>query len=115
MIPSMFIQIPVENAVKYAFNADCQTPIIFIGIEVKDEELHIKIKDNGIGYNFGAHVGDERSTGQGLKILYRTTELLNTHNIRKMKFSIQNQQSSLREDHGTCVSLIVPLNYNFAL
>lgn len=115
LIPSMFIQIPVENAVKYAFNADCQTPIIFIGIEVKDEELHIKIKDNGIGYNFGAHVGDERSTGQGLKILYRTTELLNTHNIRKMKFSIQNQQSSLREDHGTCVSLIVPLNYNFAL
>lgn len=115
MIPSMSIQIPVENAVKYAFNEGSSAPKIKITIYVADENLHILIEDNGIGYNPAAHIGDERSTGQGLKILYRTTTLLNTHNIRKMQFSIKNLQSSSQKDHGTCVSLIIPLYYNFTL
>lgn len=114
-IPSMSIQIPVENAVKYAFAPNCPDARICITITKEDENLNILIEDNGIGYNPGAHAGDERSTGHGLKILYRTTELLNTHNTRKMRFSIQNLQSSLEQGHGTRVSLIVPLNYNFAL
>lgn len=115
LIPSMSIQIPIENAVKYAFNTDSSNPEIVIAIYVADENLYITIKDNGIGYHPGAHAGDNRSTGQGLKILYRTTELLNTHNIDKMQFSIQNLDSASEKVHGTCVSLIVPLNYNFAL
>ncbi|WP_075556675.1 tetratricopeptide repeat-containing sensor histidine kinase [Parabacteroides timonensis] len=115
LIPSMSIQIPVENAVKYAFNADSLDPTIVISIYVEDEELHISIDDNGIGYNPGAHARDERSTGQGLKILYRTTDLLNTYNICKMQFSIKNLYSISGKQHGTNVSLIVPLNYNFAL
>ena len=115
LVPSMSIQIPVENAVKYAFNAESLNPCIIISVFVKDEELHISIEDNGIGYHPGAHVRDERSTGQGLKILYRTTDLLNTHNIRKMQFSIRDLYSASEKQHGTSVSLIVPLNYNFAL
>lgn len=115
LVPSMSIQIPVENAVKYAFNAESLNPCIIISVFVEDEALHVSIEDNGIGYHPGAHVRDERSTGQGLKILYRTTDLLNTHNIRKMQFSIRDLYSASEKQHGTCVSLIVPLNYNFAL
>lgn len=115
LIPSMAIQIPVENAVKYAFNAESLNPCITISISVADEELQVSIEDNGIGYHPGAHPGDERSTGQGLKILYRTTDLLNTCNIRKMQFSIRDLYSAFGEQRGTCVLLIVPLNYNFAL
>lgn len=114
-IPSMSIQIPIENAVKYAFEQDCPDARITISIHIVEDSLQILIEDNGVGYNPGAHAGDERSTGHGLKILYRTTELLNTRNTRKMHFSIQNLQSSLEKDHGTRVTLIVPLNYNFAL
>lgn len=115
LIPSMFIQIPVENAVKYAFNGDCLNPEIRITVRVMDDSLHIIIEDNGLGYDPGAHAGDERSTGQGLKIIYRTTELLNTYNSRKMRFSIRNLQLDSMTDHGTWVQLIVPFNYNFAL
>lgn len=114
-IPSMFIQIPVENAVKYAFNSDSADPEIIIDIRVAAGNLSVTIEDNGIGYNPGAHTGDPRGTGEGLKILYRTTELLNTHNIKKMQFSIVNLQSASQEMHGTRVSLIVPLDYNFTL
>lgn len=115
LIPSMFIQIPVENAVKYAFNGDCLNPEIRITVRVMDDSLYIIIEDNGLGYDPGAHAGDERSTGQGLKIIYRTTELLNTYNSRKMRFSIRNLQLDSMTDHGTWVQLIVPFNYNFAL
>nr|WP_129734576.1 histidine kinase [Parabacteroides goldsteinii] len=115
LIPSMSIQIPVENAVKYAFNPDSLDPEIIISICLKNEELHILIEDNGVGYTPGAYVIDERSTGQGLKILYRTTELLNTHNIRKMQFFIKNLHSVAGKMCGTSVSLVVPLNYNFTL
>lgn len=115
LVPSMSIQIPVENAMKYAFNTESMDPCITITICVENEELHILIEDNGIGYHPGAHARDERSTGQGLKILYRTTDLLNTHNIRKMQFSIRDLRTVSERKHGTCVSLIVPLNYDFAL
>lgn len=115
LIPSMSIQIPVENAVKYAFNTESLDPIITISICVKNEELHILIEDNGLGFNPGVHARDDRSTGQGLKILYRTTDLLNTYNIRKMQFSVRNLHSATEKQHGTSISLIVPLNYNFAL
>ena len=115
LVPSMSIQIPVENAVKYAFNTESLNPCITISISVEDEELHVLIEDNGIGYKPGTHARDERSTGQGLKILYRTTDLLNTRNIRKMQFSIRDLYSASEKQHGTSVSLIVPLNYNFTL
>ena len=115
LVPSMSIQIPVENAVKYAFNTESLNPCIMISISVENEELHVSIEDNGIGYHPGAHARDERSTGQGLKILYRTIDLLNTRNIRKMQFSIRNLHSVSEKGHGTCVLLIVPLNYNFIL
>lgn len=115
LIPSMSIQIPVENAVKYAFNTESLNPCITISISVEAKELRVSIEDNGIGYHPGAHARDERSTGQGLKILHRTTDLLNTHNIHKMQFSIRDLCSVSEGRHGTSVSLIVPLNYNFAL
>lgn len=113
-IPSMSIQIPVENAVKYAFNEESLDPQIIISISVKDGELHILVEDNGMGYNPVAHAGNEKSTGQGLKILYRTIDLLNTHNICKMQFSIKDLHAVSEKGHGTSVLLIVPFNYNFA-
>lgn len=116
LIPSMSIQIPVENAVKYAFTPDCADTRICISICFVDDYLHILIEDNGIGYNPGIISSiDARSTGNGLKILYRTTELLNTRNFRKMHFSIENRQSSSEKEHGTRVTLIIPSNYNFIL
>lgn len=115
LIPSMAIQIPVENAVKYAFPADALNPEIIISIRSVNEELHVTIEDNGVGYIPGVSAGDKRSTGQGLKILYRTTELLNTRNTGKMQFSVYDLHSVSDKRHGTGVSLVVPFKYNFTL
>lgn len=116
LIPSMSIQIPVENAMKYAFvSADIQEPRLSISIKVVEDNLCMAIEDNGVGYNPGLSGTDEQSTGSGLKILYRTTQLMNIKNVRKMSFSIVNLQNTFPQGCGTRTSLIVPLNYNFTL
>lgn len=115
MIPSMSIQIPVENAVKYAFGPEIENPKLSIMIDVWNEFLRIAIEDNGVGYNPAITCRDERSTGSGLKILYRTTELLNTHNLSKMHFSIINRKNLYEGEQGTRMILIIPFNYNYEL
>ena len=84
LIPSMSIQIPVENALKYAFeDNDEQTNTLSIHISKKDRNLSIYIRDNGSGYDPGKHSNSKRSTGNGLKVLFRTIELLNSKILRK--------------------------------
>jgi len=111
-IPSMSIQIPVENAVKYAFTSGQEDAQIDICISLQTNELNIVIEDNGIGYRAGADAFDERGTGSGLKMLHRTVDLLNLHNSAKMVFKIENRQQAAAI-HGTRVTLIVPTDYRF--
>ena len=91
LIPSMSIQIPVENALKYAFeDNDEQTNTLSIHISKEDRNLSISIRDNGSGYDPGKHSNSKRSTGNGLKVLFRTIELLNSKNTEKIIFDIRN-------------------------
>ena len=111
LIPAMCIQIPVENAIKYAFTEDYENPQITItAIYTKSNETHITIEDNGIGYNPALGANDKRSTGNGLKILYQTIELLNTKNKNKMQFSICNKSLN-NQGKGTLVSITIPNRY----
>jgi len=115
LVPSMSIQIPVENAVKYAFTPQTITPYIRIQVSLQSNALKIVIEDNGIGLNTVRDMNDKRGTGSGLKMLYRTIEILNTKNDEKMQFTIANRRDANPSEEGTRVSLIVPLNYTFEL
>ncbi len=115
LIPSMIIQIPVENSIKYAFEEEQTDAHINIDISTDNFFLYIIIEDNGTGYNPGDHVNNERSTGTGLKVIFRTVELLNLRNQEKMAFSIQNLKQLSQDMHGTRVTIIVPLKYNYNL
>ena len=60
----MSIQIPVENALKYAFeDNDEQTNTLSIHISKEDRNLSISIRDNGSGYDPGKHSNSNGSTG----------------------------------------------------
>lgn len=114
-IPSMSIQIPVENALKYAFGND-ESPTdayLLVRIKVSGQGIVINIRDNGCGYDPGHSDNSERGTGIGLKMLFRTIELLNGKNTEPMKFNISNL--SAQGEQGTLVSLYVPFNYQFKL
>ena len=113
-IPSMSIQIPVENALKYAFGSEPSADAcLLVHITVAWQGVLIGIRDNGCGYDPGRNDNSERGTGNGLKMLFRTVELLNGKNTEPMKFSISNL--SAQGGQGTLVSLYVPFNYQFKL
>lgn len=115
LIPSMIIQIPIENSIKYAFKEDMKDAHIKIDISADDSFLYIIITDNGSGYNPGAHIGDKNSTGTGLKVIFQTIELLNQKNQEKMFFNIEDMKNFSQDSHGTRVTVIIPYKYNFEL
>ena len=115
-IPSMSVQIPVENAVKYAFDPENEEACIHIRIIEKQGSLFIAIEDNGIGLTADMqNRQEEQGTGYGLKILRQTIDILNSRNKNKMNFIIQDRNLLESGGHGTLVSLVVPLDYTFDL
>jgi LPXTG-motif cell wall-anchored protein len=116
LIPSMCIQIPVENALKYAFEEYDENNRLLITIVMeKNDYLRIFIEDNGIGFNELQAPNNSKGTGNGLKILYKTIELLNSKNIRKIEFNIQNKKHINQDESGTLVSILVPLHYKYKI
>ncbi len=113
MLPSMILQIPIENSLKYAFNPDDTGKQILIDIAQKNDTIFIVIEDNGIGFNPSRQQVSAQGTGTGLKILYRTIELLNEKNYRKIRFSIQNQADIDANRHGTKVSIEIPVDFHY--
>ena len=115
-IPSMSVQIPVENAVKYAFDPENEEACLHIRIIEKQGSLFIAIEDNGIGLTADMqNRQEEQGTGYGLKILRQTIDILNSRNKNKMNFIIQDRNLLEPGGHGTLVSLVVPLDYTFDL
>ena len=124
MIPSMIIQIPVENALKHAFVGMEETslkPSLKVKIWIEDYMLRIDVIDNGCGgvgaANSRKKVNSAVSTGTGLRILNSTIEMLNAANKRKIYFVMHsnNNDTDAEDDanRGTIVSIGVPCEYNF--
>lgn len=113
LVPTMCIQIPVENALKYAFDGMEGCGEITVSIDGRDRGVLVSIRDNGCGYNPGAHSNSERGTGNGLKMLYRTVEMLNARNTVKMRFDIRNLSDA--GERGTLVTIYIPYSYQFNL
>lgn len=115
MLPSMIIQIPVENALKHAFvdmEEQGEKPELSVKIWLEDAMLHIEVKDNGCGSMGGRtsrnKVNSAVSTGTGLRILHSTIEMLNANNEQKMYFRLQGNV-----EKGTCVTIGVPCEYDY--
>lgn len=115
LIPSMSIQIPIENVVKYAFNDTMPNPVVDIRITSCKDNLYISVKDNGIGYTPGYFSNDGRGTGNGIKMLYKTINLLNSLNEKEITLRIKNLSDTASGEQGTEVSLVVPVKYEYTI
>lgn len=118
-IPGMCIQIPVENALKYAFlpSSIQSKPTIRVAIHYYTTFLCITIEDNGNGFRpkQEAVTATNQGTGSGLNILCRTIEMLNQSNDFPIVFRITNLSDLSPELHGTRVSINIPSTYRFEL
>ena len=128
MLPSMIIQIPVENALKHAFvgmEESGEKPLLDVKVWIEDGMLRIDVIDNGCG-GVGAVVGmgtrktnAAASTGTGLRILNSTIEMLNAGNARKLYFKMQSRIGAAGggsdRQKGMCVSIGVPCEYDYSV
>lgn len=128
MLPSMILQIPVENALKHAFvgmEESGEKPLLDVKVWIEDGMLRIDVIDNGCG-GVGAVAGmgtrkanAAASTGTGLRILNSTIEMLNARNARKMYFKMQSRAGAADDgsdrQKGTCVSIGVPCEYDYSV
>lgn len=128
MLPSMILQIPVENALKHAFvgmEESGEKPLLDVKVWIEDGMLRIDVIDNGCG-GAGAVAGmgtrktnAAASTGTGLRILNSTIEMLNAGNARKMYFKMQSRAGTADagsdRQKGMCVSIGVPCEYDYSV
>lgn len=128
MLPSMILQIPVENALKHAFvgmEESGEKPLLDVKIWIEDGMLRIDVIDNGCG-GVGAVAGmgtrkanAAASTGTGLRILNSTIDMLNAGNARKLYFRMQSRAGAADggsdRQKGMCVSIGVPCEYDYSV
>ncbi len=110
-IPSMMIQIPVENAVKHALREKEGERNLWVSVCRRGNGICIKITDNGGGYR-----PDSRNwgTGTGMKVIMQTIQILNNKNKEAIDVSVHNV--SLQSGEMGCeVTFWLPDNYDYRI
>ena len=112
MIPSMIVQVPVENAIKHGLAGIEGHKELLVQVSREGNGIRITVRDNGRGY-FPQMTSATRGTGTGLKVLYQTIQLLNTKNRSdKIQFNITNRSDG---QTGTLVSVYIPFRFSYEL
>lgn len=110
-IPSMMIQIPVENAVKHALREKEGERNLWVSVCRRGSGICIKITDNGGGYR-----PDSRNlgTGTGMKVIMQTIQILNNKNKEAIDVLVHNV--SLQSGEMGCeVTFWLPDNYDYGI
>lgn len=109
-IPSMLIQIPVENAMKHALRAKEGVKKLWVEVQpLRSNELEVIICDNGGGYRRNSAF---KGTGTGLKIITQTIQMLNAYNKQPIVLTVENV-SLENGEQGCRVRFTIPLNYSY--
>lgn len=92
-LPSMFIQILVENAIKHGLKMKEGHKQLSVNITYNDNRFtDITVSDNGAGFDATRMSPD--GTGTGLNVIRQTISVFNAHNKIKMRFSISNSEEN---------------------
>lgn len=110
-IPSMLIQIPVENSIKHALKVKKGKKCLWINVNKNDAGVEIVIVDNGGGFR---PVSSNRGTGTGLKVITQTIQLLNMYNKEQIVMKISNVKIDENEI-GCEIRYSVPGSYKFKI
>lgn len=95
-VPSMFIQILVENAILHGLKGREGAKRLTVTVHIDEALTDIRVADNGPGFDIRKYEG--RSTRTGLNIIRHTIAMINEKNKKSdaMRFTIRN----LTDDNG---------------
>ena len=112
-VPSMLLQIPVENAIKHGLRLKEGKRLLRIQVcLLLDNQVEIVVSDNGGGYR---KVSVNHGTGTGMKVITQTIQLLNIYNSRPIQMKINNVSVGEEKEMGCEVRFVIPLNYSYQL
>ena len=110
-IPSMFIQIPVENAIKHSLKTKEGKKLITVNIEKVNDYIKIRITDNGGGFK---PISTNQGTKTGLKVITQSIYLLNLYNKKPITMRISNVNLENYET-GCEIEYNIPINFNYKI
>ena len=113
-LPSMFLQILVENSLKHGLKPKPRVPgkerTVLIKATRKDAGTQLEVIDNGVGMlsskNYQANTG--------LQVVIQTIMLLNEQNKQQMLFSLYNYKHS-DSGSGCRATLYLPDNFKYVI
>ncbi len=104
-IPSMLVQILVENAILHGLKNKEGQKVLSIHVEVDEQQTRICVIDNGPGFDIRRYNSNRSRTG--LHIIRSTVSILNHENpTARMHFEIKN-------DNGCHAILTIPANIKY--
>lgn len=111
LLPSMLIQIPVENAIKHALRGKEGERRLWIDVHRSGTYICVRITDNGGGFKLNSA---NRGTGTGMKVIMQTIQILNAKNKEMIETAVHN--IPLPDGETGCeVSFHLPLDYDYSV
>lgn len=105
-LPSMMVQIFVENALKHGLRGTIGEKLLRLNVVHNDNSLEILIENNGVSH--GVQSG---RIGTGIKVVMQTIQILNNRNSSKIKFDY----GMLNDRNLWTVKISIPDGYNFSI
>lgn len=112
IIPSMIVQLFVENAIKHGLIKKQGEKNITINASIKEDSLSIEIEDNGIGRKKAKELETD-GTGMGFVIMEKVTTHLNAQNLDHIRWEVIDKQDSYWNASGTLVKIVIPKKYKY--
>lgn len=110
-VPSMFVQILVENSIKHGLKGLDRPQSLHVTVEDDGRQCVITVEDNGRGFAGG----QAARRGTGLSTMFQTIDTLNTRNKRcPMDIDLRNSRNAAGEVTGCVARLTVPRQYRYS-
>ncbi len=105
-VPSMFVQILVENAIKHGLKGHRGRKLLRVSVALDAAGCRITVADNGAGFDIRR--SDPSSTKTGMKVIRNTIAMINHGNKRKIRLEVNNIAGAGGAVEGCEVTLTVP-------
>ncbi len=113
-IPSMIVQLFVENAIKHGLLKKEGEKQLFIGVSDNGSVTGIEIKDNGIGRQKAKDL-EIGGTGMGFFLMEKLTGHLNAQNKEPIHWQVDDLRDEEGKAAGTRIRISIPKTYQYQL